>query len=387
MCLDSSVSSFQKRGAGEQEEWPPTFLSSSRPRLFLVETAASLVVLAGNRGTPMSLSSWLRWILSFALLGPFFGILSPMELFLSVGALCFFLGRTNYMAITIAVFLTRNRLLSWRNKGVAALAALGKEWGVVKDLCFGMCIRNALVSLGILLLTVLVERILWAAKYSPNLKRKVFHLAAFLYFSLLPVKLLEAHSLLLLSFFLVAPEALEWVRKQVILKKTRTNCSARRNSIFGREAKTTSLLGKALLKAALKEMEKRAHEKIIFKEFLSEKDEKAVVSHLLLLCGCLFMTPLSVVSRRRYLSSLSSLGILDTVSSMFPVRDKRGKSFSGSLLGALFSFLVGRVFWGGMPLLFCVLIGVCEYFSECNDNITLPILSYGLSSVLDREMA
>ncbi|OAG29092.1 hypothetical protein NEDG_01231 [Nematocida displodere] len=176
-------------------------------------------------------------------------------------------------------------------------------------------------------------------RVSVNLRRKLFHFAAFGYFACAPVHLLQKQSVWALGLFLSMHKLFAIASR--VLKKTLTH-----RSVFG--------------------------------AFISERDRRGVLSHVLLLCGCFL--PLELVyfqkGRDSFLFVLSSVCIVDGVASFF-VRDKGSyKSLRGSLMGAVAAMAVLSCMGVRYPFVYYLVLGMAEYTTRLNDNITLPVVAY-----------
>jgi len=177
-------------------------------------------------------------------------------------------------------------------------------------------------------------------KASANLRRKSVHVGMFLYYSLFPWKVVHVQTAGLLGGFLLLP----------------------------RVAKTCSRAG----------IEVR--EESVFRAFLSEKDRRGVVSHVLLLSVCLSLLELLSENRGRFLFTISSVCIIDSVASFFPRDKNSNKSVRGSMAGAVCASVVLYCLGVEYPAVFYFLLGAAECTTEINDNITLPIIAYFLTS-------
>lgn len=179
---------------------------------------------------------------------------------------------------------------------------------------------------------------------SVNAKRKLFHAVIFFYYSVVPIRVVRVQTVCLL--FLV--------------------------QLF---SKLLEIYGPAL----------NMSEKVLLKGFLSQKDRKAAISHSLLLLVFLFSIEVMEDDRPRLFFVLSSVGIVDGLSSFFPKSEGTHKSRIGSFVGALAARIVLRTFFcAKYPLWMYLLLGAGEYFSQMNDNILLPILAYGISGMHSR---
>lgn len=122
-------------------------------------------------------------------------------------------------------------------------------------------------------------------------------------------------------------------------------------------------------------------ERSLFSEFLSEKDKKSVISHILLLGAFLFVLDGAGEERKRALFVIASVGIVDGVASFFPKAENTHKSKIGAFIGGIVAKYTLDLLGIKYPIWMYTLIGAAEYCAEMNDNILLPVLAYAVSSL------
>lgn len=177
------------------------------------------------------------------------------------------------------------------------------------------------------------EYYLITREFSVNARRKLFHLGLFGYLAVFPASVVRVQAVGCLAVLLGLPRVLKLV-----------GVSERR-----------------LLAA-----------------FLSEKDRRGAVSHLLLLGGCFFALELLGSEREKFLFVISAVCIVDTVASWFPnqVSKKRYKTLTGSMTGAVCAKAVLCCLGVEYPLYMFLSLGLTEYLTQMNDNLSLPIVGY-----------
>lgn len=196
-------------------------------------------------------------------------------------------------------------------------------------------------SLLVLLGCALAQAALLICRSSNNTRRKAFHFAILVHYLAVPRKLAVFQ-------FLFALYGLSACRRVA--------------ACFGRQQK------------------RRAEKYILIERFISEKDRKEVLSHIFLLCGCLF--PLLVLGDRerpRAMFVLSSLGVVDSVASFFPRDRSRHKSLLGSIAGGLAAHSLLSFSGVHYPIRLFLFLGLVEYAAQMNDNILLPFLAYAVT--------
>ncbi|KAI5190803.1 hypothetical protein NEMIN01_1205 [Nematocida minor] len=190
----------------------------------------------------------------------------------------------------------------------------------------------ALVSIGVLC-------VLFRFEVSVNVKRKFFHWALFLYYSIFPARIARTQSVCLL--FLV----------QLGLKLLES---------YGH---FFNVDGKSMLSG-----------------LTSEKDRRGVISHVLLLAGFLFSIDGIRKDRKRLFFVLSSVGIVDGISCFFPKSKNTHKSKIGSCVGAVVAKAILSLFFqADYPLWMYLFVGMGEYCAHMNDNILLLVIAHGVT--------
>ncbi|KAI5186612.1 hypothetical protein NEHOM01_1580 [Nematocida homosporus] len=232
----------------------------------------------------------------------------------------------------------------------------------IREVSLGVCLRPVAVYALTELVVVLQNRWLWMwwlrsfllvgvvggiqagliwAGASTNFKRKMFHFAIFAYLWVVPLEVARVQMVGAMTLFSLLPRI-----------------NAVYSRIFRCEIDRWNLVA----------------------GFVSEKDQKQVLSHVWLLCSCFFVVE-GVSNHERAWFCLSSVCIVDSVASFFP-REKGGhKSLVGSLAGGMVAMVVLQLLGINYPLGLYLLVGAAEYYAGVNDNLLLPVFAYAISGL------
>lgn len=303
-----------------------------------------LVVALSAAGLTQKTSSFFAHIsemfVSYVMVWPYRNCMTQSEIFVYLGAVRWVLCRTQ---IPTELFFSIGAMHRGMPVGPALkhMAFFGVRQAF-KDIT--QSVNGALTwACGILYITACAFAIylLFYFGRSVNAKRKFFHWALFFYYALFPLEIVRTQTACLV--FLVH-------------------------------------LGSRLLEAHGHVL--NVSERALLKGFLSQKDKKRIISHTLLLQVFLFSVEGINRNRGRLFFVLSSVGIVDGVASFFPKSRGTHKSKAGSFFGALVASAVLRIFFRVYyPMWAYLIIGAGEYYSKMNDNILLPVLAYGISSI------
>ncbi|KAI5135704.1 hypothetical protein NEAUS06_1607 [Nematocida ausubeli] len=259
------------------------------------------------------------------------------EVLVGIGSIYWLLQKTQIQAELFFAIGTRNLEIPFvtalRQVAMYGIKALIKD--VKKEnglMLWAQCI--AYISLSLCLLCLLVY-----SRASLNVKRKAFHYILFFYCYLFPSEIVMVHLVCILFLFQLASRIIQ---------------------MFGHIFKTS--------------------EKEIFSLLTSEKDEKEVTSHIILLSSFICVIGGVQKDRNRMLFILSGVGIIDSVACFFKKSQNTHKSMIGAMVGAISAKVTLCCLGIHYPLWMYMVLGMAEYKSKMNDNIILPVIGYAISS-------
>ncbi|KAH9385955.1 uncharacterized protein NEMAJ01_0851 [Nematocida major] len=269
---------------------------------------------------------------------PFAQDLTKSEAFACFGAIHWVMQRTQISGEIFYTLLARNQRASlaccMHRVGMYGIKSLFADIKTPRGLLLWM------QSAYFILMCVLGLRLLFRANSSANAKRKFLHLGIFLYYYIFPQDLLRVHSVCILFLMHAFSQIMKVAERAYNIS-----------------------------------------ERDLLSSFLTEKDRKGIVSHILLVAAFLFVLEGLSGDRARTLFVLSSLGIVDAVSCFFPKSPNTHKSKLGSIVGGILAKCVLSAMGVDYPLWMYFVLGLGEFYAHMNDNILLPILAVGVSSI------